>query len=109
MGRCEGPVAEIRPGRDLERLEIVSMSPLADLRQRPAREAGREESELHDASSVSVVNDSLRSTSTHPRDDADRSTASVIAAARAPSANVGRPSTGSVEPAATAAYVSATN
>ena len=86
-----GPVAEVGPGRHLEGLEALGRRPGADVLQAPLREAGGEEPELHGATSC-------RSMSTQPPSRDDRSTASVMRTARAPSAKVGSPSTLALSP-----------
>ena len=91
VGRDEGPVAEVGPGRHLERLEALGRRPVADVGQAPLGQAGGEEPELHGRDLLAAVVRRRRPPSRWLR--ADRSTASVMRTARAPSAKVGSPST----------------
>ena len=75
VGRRERAVAESRPGRDLEGLELLGLGPCADVGEAALGHAGREESELHDALSF---NSSWTAMSSHRWAAAERSTAAVI-------------------------------
>ena len=90
VGGGERAVAEVGPGGHLERLVPVGGGPFAQLGQGAPRQAGGDEAELHERISSQVW------------PPAERRTASVMAAARAPSAKVGRPSTAAASPARTA-------
>ena len=95
VARGERPVAEVRPGGELERLVAVRSRPRGDLLEAALGHARGQEAELHVATAGSRL---ATSTQRSSRDEAR--TASVIDAARSPSENVGIPST--VEPLRTA-------
>ena len=94
VARGERPVAELRPCSELERLVAVVARPGGDLLEAAFRHARGEEPELHDATASEPATAAwVASTSTHcPSRDDEASTASVIDAARSPSAKVGVPS-----------------
>ena len=82
----ERPVVLARPGGDLQRLVAVGAGPGRDLLQRPLGHAGGEQPEPHEGTCAGA------GTSTQRCSRAEASTASVIRAARSPSANTGMPS-----------------
>ena len=92
----EGTVAQLRPGGELERLVAVRAGPRRDLLEAALGHAGGEEAELHRATArVSEASGRLPpATSTQVSPAAEASTASVICAARRPSAKSGSPSDG---------------
>ena len=98
--RHERAVARARPGRELERVKAVGAGPGSDVLERSLGHARCEEPQLHAGISIAA-------TSTQRSSRADVSTASVMRAARSPSANVGSPS--GREPVSIAAKTSATN
>ena len=62
MGGRERPVAQVGPGRHLEGLEALRRGPRTDLGQAPLGQAGREETEVHVATSAMMASGTM---STH--------------------------------------------
>src|SRR5215210_9468313 len=89
VARGERPVAQVRPGGELERLVPVRACPGGDLIEAALGHARGEEAKLHVTAGSRLV-----ATSTQRDSRAEVSTASVMWAARRPSANVGIAATG---------------
>ena len=91
----ERPVAQVRPRGQLQRLVAVARRPRGDLLELALGHAGGQEAELHGATTgASTAPARSEATSTQRPSRAEVRTASVISAARRPSANAGMPSSG---------------
>jgi hypothetical protein len=94
VARREGPVAQVRPGGELERLIPIASCPRSDVLEAALGHARGQEAELQVATArESTEGVRLAATSTQRSSRDEVRTASVISAARSPSENIGIPST----------------